>query len=605
MKSLPSWLSEALRTGKATSRSWWHVYLDNFFCGERLGVGQEAKESRELHRAAEEAWQSAGVLSSKKKKVVDADRADELGARFDSREQMLGSSGLRLVKLLQSTLFVLGRYHVPTKWLQVMAGRWVHVLQFRRLGMSTLQMVWKWIAKRRIGPAGVLQARSELLMLCFGACLFHTHSGAQISPMVTASDASGRGGAVGFSDSLTDEGSDFYRSLKAQHLAEPFVKHKCLVLSLFNGIGGAFRCYDVLGIEPTAMIGYDINPRANRVTSRRWPHALLRLDVKDITEAEVRSWYFRFPQILCIHLWAGFPCVDLSSVKFNRMNLEGKGSKLFFEILRVVRLIRKVFGVHFVLKFFVENVSSMDKEAATQVSDALGTLPYKVQCSDAVPVSRPRFCWTNQSLDGLPGISIVKKEYYFEVTAEAPYPSLSQWTREDSEWPGGKTGAILPTCMKSIKRQRAPPRPAGIARTDEDCRGRWEADCFRYPPYQYKSEYVFWSASGWRLAEASERELLHGYGFGNTSLCLSASDIKKDPQAYEDHRCTLLGDSFSIYSFVLFAWAACFEVLPPFDYVHLTQRMGLAPGCIAPISQNAPLARKLSCRSDFTTYQQG
>ena len=191
----------------------------------------------------------------------------------------------------------------------------------------------------------------------------------------------------------------------------------------------------------------------------------MRLDVKDITEAEVRSWYFRFPQILCIHLWAGFPCVDLSSVKFNRMNLEGKESKLFFEILRIIRLIRKVFGVHFVLKFFVENVSSMDKEAATQVSDALGTLPYKVQCSDAVPVSRPRFCWTNQSLDGLPGISIVKREYYFEVTAEAPYPSLSQWIREDSEWPGGKTGAILPTCMKSIKRQRAPPRPAGIART--------------------------------------------------------------------------------------------------------------------------------------------
>ena len=125
----------------------------------------------------------------------------------------------------------------------------------------------------------------------------------------------------------------------------------------------------------------------------------------------------------------------------------------------MIRLIRKVFGVNFDLKFFVENVASMDREAAEQVSAALGVLPYRVQCSDVVPMSRPRFCWTNETLKLLPGLKIVKKAYYWEVTLLAEYPDLSQWICEDSEWPGAKFGTILPTCMKSIKRHRPPPRP--------------------------------------------------------------------------------------------------------------------------------------------------
>ena len=594
LKSLPGWLSEVVKEGQQKKRVWWHVYLDNFFCGEKLGKAEEAEASQVLHAKAELAWSDAGVLSSTKKRVSDADCVDELGARFDSEAKLLGSSGGRLIGLVQTTLFVIGRYQVPPKWLQVVAGRWVHVLQFRRLGMSTMQMVWKWIGKRRIGPQGVLDSRREMLMLCLGCCLFHTHLGAQVGEVVSASDASGRGGAVGSATKLTPEGSDFLRCLKAQSEGEDVVKVPCLVVSMFNGIGGAFRCYDVLGVEPTAMISYDTCSRANRVVSRRWPHAELKQDVQDITEAEVRSWYFRFPLILAIHLWAGFPCVDLSSAKFGRQNLEGRESRLFFEILRVIRIIRQIFGTHFDLKFFVENVASMDRAAAEQISTALGVRPFRVQSSDAVPISRPRLCWTNEKLKNLPGLTLVDKDYYIEVVAKAEYPRMDQWLRDDSSWPGGSEGAVLPTCMKCIKRLRPPPRPAGLDRTDSDCRSRWVCDQYRYPPYQYKQEYIFWSPAGWRLCEASERELLHGYGFGHTLLCMSASDIKRDPQEYEDARCTLLGDSFSIFSFVIFPWSALADVLPQFTYSHLARRMGLAPGCITNILKEIPLQRRLA-----------
>lgn len=71
--------------------------------------------------------------------------------------------------------------------------------------------------------------------------------------------------------------------------------------------------------------------------------------------------------------------------------------------------------------FFVENVSSMDKSAAEEISECQGVTPYKVQCADAVRIS---------------GVQVVRKEGYWELVARAPFPLLHQWIGEDRDWPG-------------------------------------------------------------------------------------------------------------------------------------------------------------------------
>lgn len=63
---------------------------------------------------------------------------------------------------------------MPQKWLQVIMGRWVHVLQFRRAGMAGVQMVWRMISGKKAGAGIDLEVRKELLHLIMGACLFHT-----------------------------------------------------------------------------------------------------------------------------------------------------------------------------------------------------------------------------------------------------------------------------------------------------------------------------------------------------------------------------------------------------------------------------------------------
>ena len=212
-------------------------------------------------------------------------------------------------------------------------------------------------------------------------------------------------------------------------------------LFLFNGIGGAFHAYDLVGASPVALVAFDISEAACRVTSRRWPHAVVLGDVRRIDRKMVHGWLLRYPHVEQVDFWAGFPCTDLNSVKANRLHLQGSESGLFSEVLRVLELLLQVFGRNFPIYYFIENVASMDRAAAQEISEALGVRPYRVQSSDAVPMSRPRYCWSNCALPLLPGVHLEDKGFFVEVRAMAEYPKVSQL---HVRTPGGNQRMRLP-----------------------------------------------------------------------------------------------------------------------------------------------------------------
>lgn len=151
LKPLPHWFNEVLETARFEDRSWWHVYLDNFACGERISPADAASCAAECHRVAEDAWAHAGIVSSSKKKVSGASRITELGAEIDGLQRTLGASTERLQKVVQATLWWLRQHVFNRKYLQIIAGRWVFILQFRRPAMVTLDWVWKAISgKQRV-----------------------------------------------------------------------------------------------------------------------------------------------------------------------------------------------------------------------------------------------------------------------------------------------------------------------------------------------------------------------------------------------------------------------------------------------------------------------
>ena len=589
--NLPPWFAQVM-DGTSSTTAWWQVYLDNFMSGERT-EGEPGQIGLELQQKALAAWESTGVLTAADKQVLAAKQVTELGVRSDGEHKLLGVSQTRLLKTIWSSLYILGGPPWSKKEVQVVLGRWIFVLQFRRAAMSVLSKSWRAVENAWPRPQDRNALLHELMMLiCLGP-LLQCDLTAEYDHEVTCSDASERGGAVAVSNGLTWSGRSLVahrNDLRFHSISLPIV-----VLSCFNGIGGAFRIYDVLGISPMGRIAIDISKPANRVTRTVWPGVLELHDIEQIDRNEVRRWAGLFPRALQLHLYAGFPCVHLSAVRAYRENLEGEGSRLFWKLLDLIDWVYEVFSPFCVVKFCVENVASMDEEARKTISDYLEVAPIKLDPADSMPVSRPRFAWCSVPLYQMQGLELhEEKEYVRAYTHFDTTLQTSQWIRPGWSWNGGGGEVVFPTFMKSIRRRRPPPVPVGYNKATPEMLQMWESDSYRFPPYQYHPKY--WLTAPHeppRLLDSSERELLLGFGPGHTDVCQSAGVKKRNLTEHEDIRKSLAGDSFSILSFAIMGAAMCADMVARMPPERILRRLGLAPGaCIHP-DLEAPITRWL------------
>ena len=107
--------------------------------------------------------------------------AEELGARLDGSTGVIGPSGERMLKLIQSTLVVVSKPRLRVKWIQVIAMRWVHCMSFRRATISFLDVTWRFIPEQVGGQMAEARVRSELLNCVCGVLLMHTNLRAAVS----------------------------------------------------------------------------------------------------------------------------------------------------------------------------------------------------------------------------------------------------------------------------------------------------------------------------------------------------------------------------------------------------------------------------------------
>lgn len=587
---LPPWFAQVTSQCDET-RSWWQVYLDNFMAAD-VSSEQLADHSRSLQEMAMRAWTDAGVLTAHDKQVVSQREITELGVRIDGERALLGGSPARLLKTIFVTIHHIMNKTWSRKECQIVLGRWIFLLQFRRAAMSILSRAWDATSVRWPTLKQLDVLHSELMALIFLGPLLQTDLSAGFDPAVTCSDASEAGGACAVSSGLSWSGKSFVGAKNDTRLRA--IACPILIVSIFNGIGGAFRLYDILGIEPQGRISVEIDRHCNRVTRTAWPDVIELHDVQEITKEEVARWASLFPHIRELHLFAGFPCVHLSSVRAFRENLSGEGSRLFWKLLEVISWVQEVFGTYATVKFCIENVASMDESARLEISGELGISPIKLDPSDMMPYSRPRLAWCSEPLYEMEGVQLWKEREYTRAYLSGGTLVNAQWIRPGWTW-DPPLGTCFPTFMKNIKRQVPPPQPAGLARTSYECQERWRKDQYRYPPYQYKDQFLLHqSGSAPRLLDASEREILLGFGPGHTSACMSASEAKKNYQHYEDQRCSQCGDSFSILSFAVMASAMAASMIPRMTPEQILLRLGLAPGFSAHPDCRVPMSRWLA-----------
>ena len=336
---LPAWFTQVANSS-TPSRAWWQVYLDNFMAGEVEDGGNSGKDAT-LQEVAMRAWSNTGVLSAEDKQVLSRSNVTELGVRFDGQRGLLGSSPERLMR----TIFVTLHHILNPVWskreAQMVLGRWIFILQFRRAGMCTLARSWEVLEKRWPTVKDLEILHTELLTLVFLGPLLQTDLTASYDGEVTVSDASETGGASAVSKGLTWSGRSLVNS-KADLRLQP-IKVPLLIISLFNGIGGAFRLYDILCLLPEGRISVDISRHGNRVTRTTWPGVLELHDVEQLTREDVYQWASWFPHIEEVHFYAGFPCVHLSSARAFRRNLDGEGSSLFWKMLEILAWVQDIF----------------------------------------------------------------------------------------------------------------------------------------------------------------------------------------------------------------------------------------------------------------------
>ncbi len=169
------------------------------------------------------------------------------------------------------------------------------------------------------------------------------------------------------------------------------------ILSLFDGLGGAFLALKRAGIDIEKYYRSEIDPYSNQVASFRIPESINLGDVRLVKH---------FAGILgeIDILIAGSPCQGFSYAG-RMLNFEDPRSKLFFEFYEILKLFEPKY-------FLLENVN-MKQEFQDVISDLLGVQPIKINSNLLSAQNRPRLYWTN-----IPGVKQPrdKRVYLSSVT---------------------------------------------------------------------------------------------------------------------------------------------------------------------------------------------
>ena len=144
--------------------------------------------------------------------------------------------------------------------------------------------------------------------------------------------------------------------------------YKMKYISLFSGIGG----FEVAihNIFPEAMcIGYsEIDKDALTVYNNHFPY---HLNLGDITTISNRDITNLLKKQNCDLIVAGFPCKNLSSLSGfvgDRSGLKGKQSGLFWDLLRIIRVIVSICPE---VDIIIENNASMNNKSKKEITDCL------------------------------------------------------------------------------------------------------------------------------------------------------------------------------------------------------------------------------------------
>lgn len=151
------------------------------------------------------------------------------------------------------------------------------------------------------------------------------------------------------------------------------------VLSLFDGISCGRVALERAGLDVERYVAFEIDQDAINVSNWNYPDIEHRGSVEGADFSE----FIGFDIVI-----GGFPCTDLSIGKNGREGLKGKASRLFWEQVRAIEVVKPKY-------FLVENNYGMPKKDEAIITETLGVEPIYINSALVSGQNRKRLYWTN------------------------------------------------------------------------------------------------------------------------------------------------------------------------------------------------------------------
>jgi DNA (cytosine-5)-methyltransferase 3A len=172
------------------------------------------------------------------------------------------------------------------------------------------------------------------------------------------------------------------------------------VLSLFDGISCGRVALERAGIPVETYYASEIDKYAMSVAQAMYPDTI---QIGDVCKLDFTQYIGKVDMII-----GGSPCQDLSIAKQNRQGLQGERSRLFWEYIKALTIIKPKY-------FLLENVASMKNEDRDAITAVLRGIYPETECImiNSALVSaqqRKRYYWTNWHVEQPEDKGIVLKD---------------------------------------------------------------------------------------------------------------------------------------------------------------------------------------------------
>eukprot|EP00438_Fugacium_kawagutii_P009647 Skav214996 [mRNA] locus=scaffold508:815286:819802:- [translate_table: standard] len=493
-------------------------------------------------------YQHWDIPRNLKKAVSRGTLVEVQGAQVDGQLGVAYPRESKLLKYAGAVLTLLDQDMVTQKQLQVVCGGLVYFSMFRRQLLGCLNSIWQFIESFNVRDAKVQKlpdhCRFEIIRMLALVPLARMNFRLPYHQEVTCSDASTSGGGVCVSQGLTCLGTLVASGTLRGQLPSSRAEHRVLTIGLFDGIGGVRVAIDLLGAESIGHISIERSASARRVVESHFPEVEHVETVEQVDSTMMQAWSLKYSQAAVVLVAGGPPCQGVSGLNSERKGaLRDVRSSLFVHVRRTYELARLHFPwaqVHGLM----ESVASMDSADRDIMSADFGSSPWTCDAGSLTWCSRPRLYWTTWDLfeqegavvvaplEGTPGqVTLHAWQDLDEVCEEG-------WTKVDPSRP-------FPTFTTSRPRDRPGRKPAGVTQCTEQELDRWQADSFRFPPYQYAGRNCLINGRNeLRLPSVREKEYMLGFPVNYTAGCLPKAQRKT--QAAVDERHTLLGNTWSV-----------------------------------------------------------